>query len=197
MALAQGPPTLVSASNTGGVITLILNWPAATGGTPAYTYAVQASGAVGFNPFATYVTGVSGLTYTFTTPTYGLPPGSFHFRIKVTDSTAATATSTGLQVNIPQVLIAQPLSVTTAGGHPKLTRSPSIGGVNPPYTYDVQRSPNSNMSGATDLGSQTSPFTDTSYTGGVVFYQVTVTDTNSPVQDTAYSNTVAYGMAPQ
>jgi len=196
MALAAGTLTPVSASNNNAVITVVLSWLTATGGTGPYTYAIQRSGSSGFVPFGTYVSGLTGLTETLTTPTYFLPPGSNFYRILVTDSLGATALSNIAALPVPSVLVAQPLTVVAVGANAKLTYAPSVGGIGPPFTYDVQRSPNSDMSSATDLGNHVSPYTDVAPPAGVNYYRITVTDTNSPVADTASSNIAAFGTAP-
>ena len=196
MSVTAGTLTPVSASNNNGVITVVLSWLTATGGTGPYTYAIQRSGASGFVPFGTYISGLTGLTETMTTPTFFLPPGSNFYRILATDSLGATALSNVAFLAVPSVLIAQTLSVVAVGANAKLTYAPSVGGIGAPYTYDVQRSPNADMSGSTDLGNHVSPYTDVAPPAGVNHYQITVTDTNSPVVDMASSNIVTFGAAP-
>lgn len=193
MPVTAGTLSLVMASNNAGTITVALSWLTATGGTGPYTYAIERSGAAGFVPFGTYISGLSVLTYNVVNFS---PPGSNYFRILVTDSLGATALSNILDVAVPSILVAQTLTITNVSGNARLAWGASFGGVNPPFFYDVQRSPNANMSGATDLGAQTSPYTDVSPPSGVNYYQIVVTDTNSPVVDTAYSNIVAFGTAP-
>jgi predicted phage tail protein len=171
--IAPNPPTSLTATVSGSVVTL--NWSAPVGGDAPTSYQIQAGSSSGQTNIATFDTGTTSTTLAI----FNVPAGTYFVRVRGVNSAGASGASNEIQVVVGGTPPCSPVSppsgliATINGGTVTLSwTAPTTGCTPTSYIIQAGSAPGLTNLANFDTGSPATTFTATNVPAGTYYVRI-------------------------